>query len=43
MMKGEYSEVYSFLRKKNLVTAKEYKANNGYYISSESKVYIESI
>jgi len=41
--KGEYSEVYDFLKSKKLVTAKEYKENNGYYMYSKSKIIIDSL
>jgi hypothetical protein len=43
MTKGERSEVFEFLKNKKLVTAKEYKANNGYYMASKSKVDIDSL
>lgn len=38
--KGETSVVYDLLADKKLVSAKEFKSNNGYYYSSKSKVDI---
>ena len=40
--KGELSEVYELLKTKKLVTAKEFKDNDGYY-RSKSKVDIRGL
>ena len=41
--KGEPSVVYELLKTKKLVTAKEFKDNDGYYYSSKSKVDIKGL
>ena len=43
MSKGDRSEVFEFLKNKKLVTAKEYKANGGYYMATKSKIDIDSL
>jgi hypothetical protein len=41
--KGDQSSVYDFLYGKKLITAKEYKENNGYWYVAKSKVSIQSL
>ncbi len=41
--KGQNSEVYRYLYDKKLVPVREYKANRGYYLSSNKGVKIEEI
>ena len=41
--KGEKSEIYTFLKKNKVVSAKEFADNKGYYVQSNSKVIIKEL